>query len=148
MFVKRQCGGLTRRRGHGKAPEKTERKGRKRRRCAEWPAPNHAKRGSALSPSRYKPWRDTPPHRHDHSDDHGHGCAKRAVMATAARKRATVVARRSVESNGGDRPGNAGRKKVDIAFSITCQIKPSNQKPVLTHWHYTTMSALSILSPI
>ena len=86
-----------------------------------------------------------PPH---HSDDHGHGCAMRAVMATAARKRATVVARRSVESNGGIRPGNAGRKKVYIAFSITCQITPSNQKPVLTHWHYTTMSALSILSPI
>jgi hypothetical protein len=42
----------------------------------------------------------------------------RAVMVTAARKRATVVARRSVESNGGNRPGNAGRKNGNIDFSI------------------------------
>ena len=56
------------------------------------------------------------PHGHHHSDDNGHGNAMRAVMVTAARKRATVVARRSVESNGGIRPGNAGRKKDDISF--------------------------------
>ena len=129
-----------------KRKREKEGKGKDEKRCAECQAPNHAKRGAALAPSRYRPWRETPPYRHDHGDDHGHGCAMRAVMATAARKRATVVARRSVESNGGNRPGNAGRKKVDIAFSITGQIKPTNQKSISAHRHYTTMPALSILA--
>jgi len=62
-------------------------------------------------------------------------------MATAARKRATVVARRSVESNGGNRPGNAGRKKVDIDASIINSKKCSQQnqylqKAIIPHSQY------------
>jgi hypothetical protein len=56
----------------------------------------------------------------------------RAVMATAARKRATVVARFAVESNGGNRPGNAGRKKGDIDFSIINRKKMLPTKSIFT----------------
>lgn len=111
--------------------EKKERKGRegkeKTKALCRVASTEPRKARRCTAPSRYRPWRDTPPYRHDHNDDHGHGCTMRAVMATAARKRATVVARRSVESNGANRPGNAGRKKGDIDFSIISSKNCSQQ---------------------